>query len=126
MDPSVIRFLKTTHLHKEQSPHSLGSDTPWINQLLHVELPTVLTQLPAPEPLSGSCLLQDVGDFTLRLIQTIASLVEEVSTGNRLKAYAEKKLGEAAAEHDLSDLEVVDYLDGKQQALKQGHFCEQL
>lgn len=111
MDDYTLRFFQAANLHH-------GAEGTWIEQLLLSELPKIIADQPAFISTPGSCLFANVGEYILRLLRILVQFAKGLVHGEKLKAYAAEKLGDAVVEHDLSDLEMVDYLEEKHQVLK--------
>jgi len=70
-----------------------------------------------PAPASG-CLLTDIGDFLVRVIEQVALLVHELVGGNHVRTYTSVKVQEMDDEHGFSELREFGYLEETHRSLK--------
>lgn len=90
----------------------------WLTGMLKNELPTLLLNSPSPVLGPATCVLEQLGDFITHVLSILTQLASSVVHGEHVQSYARKKLEELVVENDLSDMNVVDYLDDKHTALK--------
>ena len=90
----------------------------WLTGMLKNELPMLLSDSPSPIHGPEACVLEQLGNFITHILSILTQLASSVVHGEHVQSYACKKLEELVLENDLSDMNVVDYLDDKHTALK--------
>lgn len=98
-----------------QSHASHGSK---IERLLQSELPEIRAELGNTSQIQDVCLIADAGEFITHTLEILAHFAIDAVYGHHISDYANARISSLVQEHDLSDLETVDYLDDKHAALK--------
>ena len=86
--------------------------------MLKNELPMLLLKSPSPIHGPETCVLEQLGSLITHILSILSQIASSVVHGEQVQTYARKKLQELVLEHDLSDMNLVDYLDDKHTALK--------
>ena len=89
-----------------------------IERLLHSELPEIRAELGNTSQIQDVCLISDAGEFITHTLELLAHFAIDAVFGHHITDYANARISSLVQEHDLSDLETVDYLDDKHAALK--------
>ena len=115
-DTAMLQFFQ--YLNVSVDPERREIQNGWLEDMLKRELPRLLLESQKPPPATDTCILEQLGDFLIRALSIISQLARSVVHGEQIPIYARKKLEELVLEHDLSDLDLVDYLDDKHGVLK--------
>ena len=89
-----------------------------IERLLQSELPEIRAELGNTSQIQDVCLIADAGEFITHTLEILAHFAIDAVYGHHISDYANARISSLVQEHDLSDLETVDYLDDKHAALK--------
>ena len=89
-----------------------------IERLLQSELPEIRAELGNTTQIQDVCLIADAGEFITHTLEILAHFAIDAVYGHHITHYADARISSLVQEHDLSDLEIVDYLDDKHAALK--------
>ena len=89
-----------------------------IARLLQSELPEIRAELGNTSQIQDVCLIADAGEFITHTLEILAHFAIDAVYGHHISDYANARISSLVQEHDLSDLETVDYLDDKHAALK--------
>ena len=84
---------------------------------MQTELPETRTELGIIS-LRDVCLIADAGEFITHTLDILARFAIDAVYGHHVSDYANARILSLFKEHDLSDLDTVDYLDDKLAALK--------
>ena len=115
-DASTLQFFQSLNVSVDRGMRE--EHNCWLTGMLKNELPMLLLNSPSPIHGPETCVLQQLGSFITHILSILAQLASSVVHGEHVQTYARKKLQELVLEHDLSDMNLVDYLDDKHTALK--------
>ena len=115
-DAATLQFFQSLNVSVDRGTR--GVHDCWLTGILKNELPMLLSRSPSPIHGPESCVLEQLGNFITHVLSILAQLASSVVHGECVQSYARKKLEELVLENDLSDMNVVDYLDDKHTALK--------
>ncbi len=85
-----------------------------VHPLLEAELPRIITQA-GSDALPNGCLLADIGDFLLDVVDILSELAHVVVNGKHIREHNRNRMSQLEQEPDLH---TTDYLDDKHAALK--------
>jgi hypothetical protein len=94
----------------------LGLHNTWLDSIIRENVRKFASSR-VPFQASG-CLLTDIGDFLVRMMEQVARLVEELATGDHIYTYTNRKAQEMEDETSFSELHSLEHLENAHRSLK--------
>ncbi|KAL8882247.1 MAG: hypothetical protein Q9215_002060 [Flavoplaca cf. flavocitrina] len=89
-----------------------------ILEILEHELQDIVRDSEPHKPFDQECLLDQIGEFCISVLEVIARLTKTLINGDRMTSHMDERIIHQDAQDELADLRIVEYLDAKRDSLE--------